>query len=206
MVLIIHINSVAENQTLCFFWSRFLWLSFSRLHTFAHVKWFYCSSLFPPLTTSSSVLHFLSLSSSVLFSSRGPSSTPPHSSSSSPLPPLLCLARRHSCPAYQVQHMCQCHRQVGFYSPPWSSAEGADSALCSAIGPWSRSHYEEPGGTDAAGFGNGTKGFLKDLSSHPHLFILKTSHMLGVMSVTSVYIWLVVVNSSESGALWGKFR
>lgn len=85
---------------------------------------------------------------------------------------LLCLARGHSRPADQVQHVRQRHRQVGVYAPPRSRPEGADSALCSATGPWSRSHHEEPGGTDAAGLGNGRKAFLRNVSQYSSSFLL----------------------------------
>lgn len=91
--------------------------------------------------------------------------TPPHSvfshshvcSSFSPLPRP---ARGHRRPADQVQHVRQRHRQVGVHTPPRGGPEGADPALRSAAGPRSRSHHEEPGGSDAAGPGHGVKGFL----------------------------------------------
>lgn len=72
--------------------------------------------------------------------------------------PHLCVARGHSRPANQVQHVRQRHRQVGVYSAPRSGPEGEDPALRSAAGPWSRSHDEEPGGADASGPGDGTEG------------------------------------------------
>lgn len=68
---------------------------------------------------------------------------------------LLRLARGHRCPAHQVQHLCERHRQVGFHAPPRSGAERPHPALCPAAGPRSRSHHKEPGGTDSARPGHG---------------------------------------------------
>lgn len=129
-------------------------------------------SLFPPPTTSSSFCsHFSNLSSPILFTSflfhlsvlfsLCPVTTSSSFSlflTSTSSPP--CLARGHSRPADQVQHVRQRHGQVGVHSPPRSGPEGEDSALRAAIGPRSRSHHEEPGGTDAAGLGDGTRVFL----------------------------------------------
>lgn len=127
--------------------------SLTRHHTFALVKCFNCCSSSHHLLSSSSLLS--SLSSSFVSSSSPP-----------PPPPLPRLARGHRRPADQVQHVRQRHGQVGVHAPPRSGPEGADSAVRSAAGPWSRSHHEEPGGTDAAGLGNGAKGFSMKWQYH----------------------------------------
>ncbi len=116
---------------------------------------------------------------------------------------LLCLARGHSRPAHQVQYVRQRHRQVGVYAPPRSGPEGADSALRSAIGPWSRSHHEEPGGTDAAGLGNGRKDFLGNVSQYSLSFLhirsptrVMSQNMTKALAPSDV--WLVTVNYSDT--------